>query len=90
MDIKFTDTEILPENIMKTPQYFIVGDRPVRFIRTEEDRLTCQAYQWKTGEFKRDMSYLTRCTQGEGDIDEVSEAEFEAKVKSLRQKLAEK
>lgn len=65
---------ISSKNIMKTPQYFIVGDRPVKFVETKDGGLDCQVYQWESGEFSIDMSYLIRCTQGEGDIDQFDEA----------------
>jgi hypothetical protein len=47
---------------MNLPRFFIVGERPVRFVATPEGGMDVQAYDWSTRRFVRDMSYLSRCT----------------------------
>ncbi|MGC4120068.1 MAG: hypothetical protein QM765_36910 [Myxococcales bacterium] len=72
---------------MDLPCYFIVGERPVKFVRTPEGGMEVLAFDWGTGEFVREMSYLSRCLLGKGEIDVVSEAEFEARAAELRARL---
>jgi hypothetical protein len=61
---------------MDLPMYFIVGRRPIKLIKTEEGGMDVLAYSWETGEFQREMGYLTTVLMGEGDVDQVSEQEF--------------
>jgi len=61
---------------MDLPKYFIVGRRPVKLIKPEEGGMDVLAYDWKTGDFQREMGYLTTVLMGEGDVDQVSEQEF--------------
>ena len=68
---------------MTLPRYFVVGDRPVQFIATADGGMDVLAFDWATGQFIRDLSYLTRCNHGGGEVDEVDAAEFEANVASL-------
>lgn len=70
---------------MDLPLYCIVGDRPVKAIETEDGGMDVLAYEWDTGEFKRAMQYLSKITLGDGEIDYVSEEEFEQYVEKLRQ-----
>jgi len=65
---------------MHLPRYFIVGARPVKFIATDDGGLDVVAFDWVSGRFVRAMQYLARCSQGDGEVDEVSQAEFEALV----------
>jgi hypothetical protein len=65
--------------------YCIVGRRPVKAVPTDEGGMDIQAYNWDTGEFERDMSYLMSITFG--DADHVSEAEFLSCVEALRREL---
>jgi len=62
------------------PRYFIVGERPVKFVATPDGGMDVLAFDWKTGEFVREMRYLSKCSQGGGEVDEVEEGAFEAKV----------
>ncbi len=48
------------------------------------------AYNWQTGEFDLAMEYLTRIYFGKGEIEQVSEEEFNKQVEALRAKLKEK
>ena len=51
------------------PEYFIVGDRPVKSVPTDEGGLDVQAYDWTTGAFIRAMEYLTRISFQEGEVE---------------------
>lgn len=73
---------------MNLPLYCIVGDRPVKAIETEDGGMDVLAYDWDTGEFKRAMQYLSKITLGDGEIDYVSEQEFEQYVEQLRQQTS--
>ncbi|MEW5860226.1 MAG: hypothetical protein AB1861_23050 [Cyanobacteriota bacterium] len=73
---------------MDLPLYCIVGDRPVKAIETEDGGMDVLAYEWDTGEFKRSMQYLSKITLGDGEIDYVSEKEFEQYVEKLRQQAS--
>ena len=48
------------------------------------------AYNWKTGEFQREMGYLTTVLMGEGNVDQVSEQEFCQLVSELQMELQNK
>lgn len=69
---------------MDLPRYFVVGMRPVKFVAVEGGGMDVLAYSWETGSFVRELSYLSRCLAGAGEIDEVDAAEFEARVAALR------
>lgn len=72
---------------LSLPAYYVVGDRPVKMVPTPEGGLDVLAYQWKTGEFQRDMSYLSRVTGTDVEVDVVTEAEFDVRVARLRAEL---
>lgn len=72
---------------MEQTSYYIVGIRPVKFVPNQEGGLGIYAYNWQTGEFDLAMEYLTRIHFGKGDIEKVSEEEFEQQVEELRTKL---
>ena len=75
---------------MDLPKYFIVGRRPVKLIKPEAGGMDVLAYDWKTGEFQREMGYLTTVLMGEGDVDQVSEQEFSQFVIELQTELQNK
>jgi len=72
---------------MELPSYFIVGSRPVKFV-DDGGGMTILAYDWKTGEFQAAIGsgYLEKVLFGKGDIEELSEKEFEEYVEKLRKK----
>jgi hypothetical protein len=72
---------------MEEISYYIVGIRPVKMVPNEEGGLGIFAYNWQTGEFDRAMEYLTQIHFGKGDIEKVSEEDFEKQVEELRAKL---
>jgi hypothetical protein len=69
-------------------EFFTVNDRPVKLVPTSEGGLDVQALDMRTGEFERDMGYLTRCIAGEGEVDRLTEAEFDLRVRDIRARLA--
>ena len=68
---------------MDLPRYFLVGDRPVRFVSTPEGGMDVQAYDWATGDFVREMGYLSRCLGTDVEVDEVDQAAFDAALVRL-------
>lgn len=70
------------------PRYCIVGARPVRARSTPDGGMTVEALDWKTGELVRALEYLERIIQGDGDLDYVTEAEFDAAVAAIRARIA--
>lgn len=71
---------------MDLPRFFICGNRPVKFVATEDGGMDVLAYDWRTGEFVREMGYLSRCSLGtDPETDEVSRDDFDSHVASLRQ-----
>jgi len=69
---------------VKLPRYCIVGARPVKAVATPDGGMDVLAYDWETGELKREMSYLVRVTSPDVEVELVSEAEFERRVGELR------
>ena len=68
-------------------RYFLAGARPVKVVPTADGGLDVQAIDWKTGEFVRAMSYLSRISAGDHEIDEVPQARFDREVNKVRTKL---
>jgi hypothetical protein len=68
---------------MNLPRYFVVGSRPVKFVATQDGGMAILKYDWQTGEFVYGMEYLSK-VYGRGDIDELSEKEFDEYVEKLR------
>ena len=61
---------------MKLPRYFIVGDRPVKFVATAAGGMDVLAWDWEFRKFTRHMEYLTSCSHGTPEVDEVEETQF--------------
>jgi hypothetical protein len=73
------------------PRYYIVGERPVKMIRTEAGGLGAYALNWTTGEFVLAMKYLAEIYKIErDDVERIPEEEFNRKVEELRKKIKEK
>ncbi len=68
------------------PEYYIVGVRPVKVVKTELGGLDCLAYNWDTGEFETNLDYMTKVHFMEGEVDEVDEFTFNQQVQKLRQR----
>lgn len=72
---------------MQLPRYFKVGLRPVKFVATPQGGMDVLALDWKTGEFVRAMQYLSRCCEGDPEVDDMEENEFLEYVKQLRKEI---
>jgi hypothetical protein len=68
--------------------FYTVNDRPVKFVPTEGGGLDVQVLDMRTGEFVRDMSYLSKVFEPGKDVDQLSEAEFNARVDAIRREIA--
>jgi len=78
-----------PRPAAQLAQFFALNGRPVKFVPTSEGGLDVQALDMRTGVFQRDMSCLSRCVSGYGDVDEFrDEAAFEVLVAQIRRHLA--
>lgn len=74
---------------LKTPYYVIVGIRPIKAIKTPDGGLGVYIFNWQTGDFDLDMSYLNRIYGGrpggaDDEFEELSEVQFEVYVQKLR------
>ena len=67
----------------KLPLFMIFGKRPVKFIPTLDGGMDILAFDWKSGEFKRDLSYLSKYFKHSPESEEVTEKEFDLYVKKL-------
>ncbi|MBF0105537.1 MAG: hypothetical protein HQM16_09460 [Deltaproteobacteria bacterium] len=79
-----------PKKCSANNKYYTVNDRPVRFVVMPDGGMDVEALNMATGIFERDMSYLSKCSGGEGDIDSFTEAEFNEYVDEIRKNLEEK
>ena len=66
------------------PRFAIVGSRPVKAVETPNGGTDVLAYDWNSGGFVRDMEYLTRIFMPDGEVEIVSEAQFEQTLEALR------
>jgi hypothetical protein len=69
---------------MDLPRFCIVGARPVKAVPTPDGGMDVLAYDWQTGDFKRDMSYVERIALPDEEVDIVSEEDFNRRVEELR------
>jgi hypothetical protein len=74
----------------KLPLFYIFGARPVKFVRTEEGGMDILAFNWDSGEFERDLSYLSKLFDYSPDNYEITEEEFKIHVKELLKKVKNK
>lgn len=69
---------------MDTPKYCIVGIRPVKAL-LEADGFGVYAFNWSSGKFDLDLSYIEKIYFGSmDDVEEVTEKEFEKYVEKLK------
>ncbi|MBS1196377.1 MAG: nicotinate-nucleotide pyrophosphorylase (carboxylating) [Proteobacteria bacterium] len=80
--------EIAASRAARNNQYFTVNDRPVKFVIMPDGGMDVLALNMRSGEFERDMGYLTRCVCHEGDVDELDEAAFLERVEAIRKDLS--
>lgn len=74
--------------MMETPKYYIVGSRPVKADRTSDGRFAMFAYNWTSGDFDVDMSYMATVYASGDDVVEVTPDAFDLAVERLRAKRA--
>jgi len=68
-----------------SPEYYIVVERPVKFVPTEDGGMSILKYNFETGRFDYGMEYLSRVMfSKDDDIEQVSEDEFVQQVEKLR------
>ena len=72
---------------MDLPRYCIIGARPVKAVETADGGMDILAYDWSTGEFAREMGYLTRVSLPDEEVDIVSREQFDAYIAELRARL---
>ena len=74
----------MTDNNMKIPMYCIVGERPVK-TSLDSDGFAVYKFNWETGNFDLDLSYIERIYFGSMDeVEEMTEKEFEEYVEKLR------
>jgi hypothetical protein len=66
------------------PWFYAVNDRPVKFVQAPSGEVEVLAYDFVSGEFVPDLSYLSAVFNPDNDVDEFNEAEFERRVAALR------
>jgi len=67
------------------PIYCVDGSLPIKAVRTEDGGMEILVFDWDTGEFKRDLTYLTVAVWGDSDdVEYLSEEEFNSYVAKLR------
>ncbi len=65
-------------------RYYIFGERPI-IEEKEEKYSTFYAFQWATGEFKEDMSYMGKLFHDEySEGKEITKEEFDSYVKEIK------
>jgi hypothetical protein len=74
------------------PWYYPVNGRPVKIVLLPDGGADALVFDWVTGGFVPDRSYFGRVSEtGIGkDVDQFTEAEFEAVVVALRRQASEK
>lgn len=63
-----------------------MGARPVKAVATPDGGMDVLAYDWTTGELRRDLSYVERIVMPDVEVEIVDEAAFERAVSALRAK----
>lgn len=72
---------------INSSEYYAVNDRPVKLVPTEDGGMDVLVLNWKTGDFERDMSYLSRCYDPSQDVDQFTEDQFNDYIAQLRQNI---
>jgi hypothetical protein len=64
-----------------------MGARPVKAVSTADGGMDILAFDWETGELKRDIGLLEEIVFPKPETDIVSEEEFNRRVEALRAEL---
>jgi hypothetical protein len=59
----------------------------VKVVRTEDGYWTILAFNRETGEFEQEIGYLLTIFASTGDVERVTQQEFEQRVEELRAQL---
>ncbi len=78
---------IKPAEQSDLTRYYAVNDRPVKMVATLDNGMDVLALNMRTGEFERDMGYLTKVYDPFADVDILNKEEFEARVASICDEL---
>jgi len=65
-------------------KYYLVNDRPVQFMPTPSGGMDILALNMRTGEFEREMGYLTKVMDPMADVDSVTHEQFAENVAAIR------
>jgi hypothetical protein len=72
---------------MNLPRYFIVGNRPVKFVGTEDGGMAVKVFDWSNGSFVDNLDYLLKAIYSD-ETQEVTEEQFLSHVDSLRKSIS--
>ena len=72
---------------MDLPRYFIVGNRPVKFVKIEDGGMSVQVFDWSNGNFVRNLHYLLEAIYSD-ETKEVTKEQFLSHVDSLRKSIS--
>lgn len=72
---------------MNKKEFYKYGTRPIYSEENPKGIIRYYAYQWETGEFKEDMTYMRKIRFNfSGDKEDLTEEEFDAYVEKIRKK----
>lgn len=72
------------------PWYYAVNDRPVKIVELPDGGADMLVFDWSTGGFVPDRSYFGHVARHGNDVDQLDEAEFEARLRTLRRPILDK
>jgi hypothetical protein len=72
------------------PWYYAVNDRPVKLVELPDGSLDALVFDFSTGGFVPDRSYFGRTSDPSGDVDQLTEEQFSARVHALRAPICAK
>lgn len=72
------------------PRYYTVNDRPIKQVATADGGMDELVLNMRTGEFERDIGFLSQRRSASADIDSLTAQAFDARVAAIRQDLAHK
>jgi hypothetical protein len=72
------------------PWYFAIDDRPVKVAAAPSGGMDVLIANLTTGKLERDMQYLAYCFEPGKNVQRLSEAEFNARMASLRASLGDR
>jgi len=75
---------------MDLPAYYLVGARLVKMVPTPDGGMDVLAYDWDTGEFRRDMTYTSRVMGPDVEVEVLTERDFEQRVAELQSQRAQR